>query len=102
MNEAQIKGWFRGFKIGRTSVKSGPRSIRLATTKTPENVEQVRVSINQNLRLSVQEIEEDFSILKTIVSEISSHVSRINCAATKFVPWLLTEDQKNQKQIWNA
>lgn len=37
--------------------------------KASENVERVRVLINQNYLLTVQVIEEDLGIPKTIISE---------------------------------
>ncbi|KAF7382589.1 hypothetical protein HZH68_015508 [Vespula germanica] len=43
--------------------------FRLAMLKASENVERVRVLINQNYLLTVQVIEEDLGIPKTIISE---------------------------------
>jgi len=97
MRDTQIKEWFRRFKSGRTSVESDPRSGRPLTAKTPENVERVRVLINQNRRLTVREIEEDLGIPKTVVSKILSQDLGMSRVAAKFVPRLLTENQKNYR-----
>jgi len=97
MSDTQIKVWFTRFKNGRTSVKSDLRSGRSITTKIPENVERVKVMIIENRRLTVREIEEDLSIPKTIVSEILSQELGMSCVAPKFVPRLLTKDQKSYR-----
>jgi transposase len=70
MNEARIKVWYRRFKNGRESVESDQRSGRPSTSRTPENVESVQATINENRRLTVRELEEDLGIPWTIVSQI--------------------------------
>ena len=45
---AQIKVWHRCHKDGRESVESDPRSGRLATNRTLENVERVWATINKD------------------------------------------------------
>ena len=48
MSEVQIKLWYRRFKDNRESVESDRRSVRPLTSRTPENVESVWASINEN------------------------------------------------------
>jgi len=67
MSEAQIKLWYRRFKDGRESVECDGRFGRPSTNRTPENVESVRAEINENRRWTVQELEEDLGIPRTIV-----------------------------------
>ena len=70
MSEGQIKLWYRHFKDGWESVESDRRSGRPSTSRTPENVESIRAAINENRRLTVQELEEHLGIPRTIVSQI--------------------------------
>ena len=56
MGITQIKEWYRRFKNGRTSVDSDPRSGRPSLTKTPENIERVRLAIEGDHRLTVREL----------------------------------------------
>jgi hypothetical protein len=42
----------------------------------------------------VQELEEDLGISQTVVSEILSEDFGTNHLAAKFVPWLLSQKQK--------
>ena len=79
-------------------IESDSRSIRPATKKTSENIEHVRVLINQNCRLTMRQIEEVFGIPKTIVSRILNQNLGMSCVTAKFVLQLMTEDQ----QIYRA
>ncbi|KYQ57711.1 hypothetical protein ALC60_03351 [Trachymyrmex zeteki] len=72
MSNIQIKEWFRWFKDGRVSVDSDPRSDRLSTSKTVENVERVRFAIDKNRRLTVRELEEDLGIPKIMLNIFSN------------------------------
>ena len=45
MSKTRIKEWYNRFKGGRTSVDSDSRSGRPSTTKTLDNIERVRLSI---------------------------------------------------------
>jgi len=78
-------------------VDSDPRSGRPSTSKTAENVERVRSAINKNRRLTVRELEEDFGISKNIVNRILTEDLEMYRVIAKFVPRVLTEDQKNSR-----
>ena len=94
MSEAQIKLWYRRFKDGRESVESNQRSGRPSARRTPENVESVRAAINENRRMTVRELEEDLGIPRTIVSRILTEDLGKKRVAAKFVPRLLSREQK--------
>nr|XP_012135769.1 PREDICTED: putative uncharacterized protein FLJ37770 [Megachile rotundata] len=65
MSNTQIKEWYKRFKDGRTSVDSNPHSGRPSTTTTPNNIERVRLAINEDRLLTVRELEYDVGIPKT-------------------------------------
>ncbi|XP_042211468.1 protein GVQW3-like, partial [Homarus americanus] len=94
MSEAQIKLWYKRFKDGRESVASDPRSGSPSTSRTPENIERVRAAINENRRLTVRELEEDLGIPRTSVSEILTKDLGMKRLTAKFVPKLLSREQK--------
>jgi hypothetical protein len=85
------------FKEGRTSVDDDPRSGRPSTSKTDDNVAKVREVIHSNRRLPVREVAEEVSISKTVCHEILTENLGMNRIAAKFVPRLLTEDQKQNR-----
>lgn len=70
MGKTQIKEWYKRFKSGRTSVDSDPRSGRPSTTTTPDNVERVRVAIEQDRCLTVRELEDDLGLPKSTIWRI--------------------------------
>jgi len=75
-------------------VESDPRSARLSTSRTPENVKRVQAAIEKNRRLTVRELEEALGIPRTIVSEILTEDLGKKRVAAKFVPGLLSQEQK--------
>lgn len=95
MGKTQIKEWYKRFKSGRTSVDSDPRSGRPSTTTTPDNVERVRVAIEQDRRLTVRELEDDLGIPKSTIWRILTEHLAMTRVCAKFIPKLLSEQQKN-------
>ena len=91
----QIKKWYRRFKIGRTSVDSDLRSGRPSLTTTPENIELVRLAIEGDRRLTVRELENDLGIPKAPVWEILNKILGMTRVSAKFIPKLLTTEQKD-------
>ena len=66
MGRTQKYEWWKRFKEGRTSADDDPRSGRPSTSKTDDNVANVREVIRSNRRLTVQEVAEEVSISKTV------------------------------------
>ena len=95
MSKTRIKEWYKRFKDGRTSVDSDSCSGRPSTTKTADNIERVRLAIEQDRRMTVRELGEDLGIPKTIISEILTKNLGMKRVCAKFIPKLLTAEQKN-------
>ena len=95
MDITQIKEWYRRFKDGRTSVDSDPRSGRLSPTTTLENIERARLAIEGDRRLTIRELENDLGIPKTTVWEIFNKILGMTRVCAKFIPKLLTTEQKD-------
>jgi len=88
MDRTQAFDWFRRFKEGRTSVESDPRSGRPSTSRNEEMIAKVRTIVRNNRRLAVRGVAD------AILTD-DLHRKRV-CA--KFVPRLLTFDQREQRQ----
>ena len=75
-------------------MESDPRSGRLATSRTPENVERVQAAINKDQQLAVREIEADMRIPKTTVSKSLTQDLGVKHVMAKFILRLLLPEQK--------
>ena len=95
MGITQIKEWYRRFENGRTSVDSDPRYGRPSLTTTPENIERAQLAIEGDRRLTVHELENDLGIPKTTVREIFNKILGMTRVCAKFIPKLLTTEQKD-------
>lgn len=95
MSKTRIYEWYNRFKNGRESVDSDARSGRPSLTTTPQNIERVRLAIMEDRRLTVRELESDLGIPKTIVWEILTEKLGMTRVCAKFIPKLLTAEQKN-------
>ena len=86
MSKTRIKEWYNRFKGGRIPVDSDSRSVRPSTTKTLDNIERVRLSIEGNRRLTVREQGNDLGIPRTTVWEILNKILGMTrvCAVTSF------------------
>ena len=100
LSPTQLKQWFKCFKGGRASVKSDPRSERPSTSRKEEVMDQVREKVLEDRRLTVQEIVAEVGISNGSVHSILNEDLNLRRVSTKFVPKLLTEQQKElQKEI---
>ncbi|GFU92852.1 protein GVQW3 [Trichonephila clavipes] len=95
MGKTQIKEWYGRFKNGRTSVDSDPRSGRPSTGTSSHNVERVRAAVEQDRRLTVRELEDEIRIPKSIVWRILTENLGMTRVCAKFIPKLLSDQQKN-------
>ena len=88
MSNGQIKMWYRRFKDGRESVKSDSRSGR-PSRRTSENVNRVRVAINENPRLTIRKLGEALGIPRTVVNVILTEDLGMSHVPAKFVSTFL-------------
>ncbi|GFV93095.1 protein GVQW3 [Trichonephila clavipes] len=86
MGKTQIKEWYGWFKNGRTYVDSDPRSDRPSTGTSSHNVECVRVAVEQDLRLTVREVEDEIRIPKSTVWRILTENFRNDSCLCKIHP----------------
>lgn len=76
MTNRQIKEWYKWVTDDRTFVDIDPRYWQPSRVKMKDNIERVGLSIIDDRRLAVRELEYDFEI-------------------AKFISKLLTDEQKN-------
>ena len=98
LSPTQIKQWFERFKDGRASVESDPRAERSFTSRKEEVRDQVREKVLDDLRLTVQEIVAEVGINTGSVHSILTEDLNLRRVSAKFVPKLLTEQQKELRK----
>jgi histone-lysine N-methyltransferase SETMAR len=92
-----IKKWAAQFKRGRTSLEDDPREGRPKSTTTPEIIEQVHDMVLDDRRMKVREIAETIDISKERVEYILHKELDMKRLCARWVPRLLTADQKRTR-----
>ena len=90
----QIKEWYNRFKDGRTSMESDALSGRPSTSRNEDLIDQVRSLVMQDRRVTVQELAEEVGISTGSVHSILTDDLTMWRVSAKFVPKLLTMQQK--------
>jgi hypothetical protein len=89
--------WHSRFKASWVSIEDEERSGRPSTSKTTENVEKIWELIHENRRRTIHELSDTIEISCGGCQEILTENLNLCCIATKFIPQLLTNNQKQQR-----
>jgi histone-lysine N-methyltransferase SETMAR len=92
-----IKKWAAEFKRGRTSLEVDPREGRPKCATTPEIIEQVHDMVLYDWRMKLRETPEIIGITKESVGYILHEKLYMKKLCTRWVPRLLTADQKHTR-----
>ena len=95
LSRTQVFEWYARFKRGEMSVEDHPHSGCLSTSCTDENVEKIQKQINEDRRYTTDKISEATGVSWSSCQWILTVDFNMRHAAAKFVPRLLTQDQKN-------
>ncbi|XP_068246832.1 protein GVQW3-like [Palaemon carinicauda] len=95
MGVTQIKEWFNQFKSGRASAESDQRSGRPQTARSAAVVERVRNLVMADRRSTVREIAQQIGMSKDSAHAILRDDLNMHRVAEKFVPRLLSPEQKD-------
>ena len=97
LSRIQAFEWFARFKRGEMSVEVHPHSGRPSTSHTDENVKKIREKIDEDCRYTIDEISEATGVRWSSCQRILTVDLNMRRVATKFIPHLLTQDQKNTR-----
>ncbi len=89
-----VRQWYRRFNSGQTSIKDMPRPGRPKSVQIPENIQKVQDSLQADRRSSLAELSDQVGIKKTSLYSILKKDLKLSKLALKFVPRLLTDEQK--------
>jgi len=93
MSITRIKEWYNRFKDGSTSVDSEPRHGRASTSRN-DVINQVWTLVMQDRHITVQELAGEVGVSIRSVHTILTADMGLRRVSTKFVPKLLTMEQK--------
>lgn len=94
LSYAAVKNWVAEFKRGRTSVQDELRPGRPKSVTTSEMVSKVHDMVLEDRRLKLSEIADNTGISKERVHHILSEELNMKKLSARWVPRLLTLDQK--------
>ena len=89
--------WHAPFKRGRTSLEDDERSWRLSTSSIPKNVETILWLVHEDRRRTIKEIAAIVNVSYGTVQIILTCELNMHSVAAKFVPRLLTSEQKEHR-----
>jgi len=95
MSHSRTFEWFGRFKNGRTSTANDDRSGRPSTATTPSKVEDVRAAVSQDRRRTIHDLCAEVGIGYGSCQRILTEQLNMHRIAAKFVPRVLTQDQKD-------
>ena len=93
-SKTMICRWYADFKRGRTDTNNAERSGRPNEAVTPENINEVLKIVMDNRKLKVHEIAKIVKISTGSASTISNEKLGMKKVFSKWVPRLLTMEQK--------
>jgi len=97
LSRTQCYEWYQRFKSGRTSIEDDPKSGRPSSSTGDDHIEKVRSLICENRRLTSREVSKEVGICKSSCHTILTEKLKMHRVAAKFMPRLLTEEQKQNR-----
>jgi histone-lysine N-methyltransferase SETMAR len=92
-----VEKWFADFKRGRTNTDDAERSGRPNSAVVPENIKKVHKMVLADRKLKLREIADTLKISEGSVFTILHEHLSMRKLCSKWVPRLLTVDQKQQR-----
>jgi len=89
--------WYSHFKSGRQSFEDDSHPGRPSTSHTEETVARVREIIHADRRLTIREVAEEVRTAFGMCQKILTEDLRMKRVTAKFVPHLLTAEQKDDR-----
>ena len=97
MSQATVYRWHRRFQDGREQVRDDDRSGRERDVRTPELVDQIEIFLNEDRRASLRAIATHFEVGEATVHRIIHENLNMRKVSAKFVPKVLSEEQKERR-----
>jgi len=97
LSRTRVFQWLTRFKTGCTSVDDDDEHTRRPTScTTPETVVRIQELIHQDRRRTIRDIDEEVEVGYGTCQRVLTEELGMHHVAAKFVPRILTADQKQQ------
>ena len=96
MGRSSVFEWHKRFKEGRESVRDDERCGRSREVRTPELLRKVSNFIDEDRRVSIETISTQLDISMGTVHKIIHEELKMRKICSKFVPRVLSEEQKER------
>ena len=97
MNWAQVFEWHKRFKEGRQALRNDERCGRSKEVRTPELIGQIKNFMDKDRRVSIETISAQFDVSVGTVHTIIRQELKMRKICSKFVPWVLGQDQEERR-----
>jgi len=97
LSHAQVFQWHAWFKTSHTSVDDDEHTGRPTSCTTPETVAQIQELVRQDRRWTIHDIAEEVGIVYRTCQWVLMEEFGMHCVIAKFVPRILTADQRQQR-----
>jgi len=97
LSRTQVFQWHARFKTGRTSVDDDKHTGRPTSCTTPETVARIQELIHQDRRQTIRDIAEEVEVGYGTCQRVLMEELGMYRVTAKFVPRILTADQKQQR-----
>ena len=95
LSRTQVYKWYSRFKGGEMSCEDQPRSGQSSTCQNDENLDKVCIAINAGHRRTIDNISEITGLSWSSCQQMLMEDLNMKRVSAKFIPQLLTKDQKN-------
>lgn len=92
--------WYSEFRNGRVSLKDSARVGRPMEATNEENVEAIRGILSVDSRVTIEYLSDQLGISTGSVHNILHDKLKMRRISARWVPHLLSQDQKNRRVTW--
>ena len=92
-----VERWCQRFREGQEELEDETQSGRPITATTPDNIEQVRLIIDDDSHITIEEIQEQTGLTYGTIHRIIKDQLQLTKITARYLPKELTDFQRNER-----